>query len=54
MPRSRMNRERLKVFAVNLLGYIETAHSDVIHPTHKEKTMGMGRGRGRGKKPPKR
>ena len=39
MPRSRMNRQRLRVFAVNLLGYIETAHSDVIHPTHKEKKM---------------
>jgi hypothetical protein len=53
MPRSRMNKDRLRVFAVNLLGYIETAHSDVIHPTYKENTM-PGRGRGRGKKPPKR
>jgi hypothetical protein len=48
-----MNRDRLRVFAVNLLGYIETAHSDIIHPTYKENTM-PGRGRGRGKKPPKR
>lgn len=54
MPRSRMNRDRLRMFALNLLTYIETQHCDIIHPTHKEKTMGMGRGRGRGKKPPKR
>ena len=61
MPRSRMNKERLRVFAVNLLGYIETAHSDIIHPTHKEKKMsnplpvrGMRTKKNRDKKPPKK
>jgi len=61
MPRSRMNRERLRVFAVNLIGYIETAHSDIIHPTHKEKKMtnplpvrGMRTKKNRDKKPPRK
>lgn len=54
MPRSRMNITRLRSFALNLLSYIETTHTELLHPTYKEKTMGMGRGRGRGKKPPKR
>lgn len=61
MPRSRMNKERLRVFAVNLLGYIETAHSDIIHPTHKEKKMsnplptrGMRTKKNRDKKPPRK
>ncbi len=52
MPRSRITMARLDAFARNLVTYITNAHTDLIHPTHKEKTM--GRGRGRGKKPPKR
>jgi hypothetical protein len=39
MPRSRINRDRLRTFAQNLLQYIETMHTDIIHPTHKEKDM---------------
>ena len=39
MPRSRMNRDRLRTFAVNLMQYIETEHTDVTHPTHKEKAV---------------
>ena len=58
--RSRMTPQRLRVFAENLIEYITTAHTEVLHPTHKtieERAMmkkAMGRGRGRGKKPPKR
>jgi hypothetical protein len=51
MPRSRIDRYRLKVFAERLVDYIETQHTDIQHPTYKEKTMP---GRGRGRKPPKR
>ena len=63
MPRSQMTRERLGVFASNLLAYISTQHTEVFHPTHltieerkmkKAKQTAMGRGRGKGKKPPKR
>ncbi len=39
MPRSRMNRDRLRTFALNLMQYIETTHTDITHPTHKEKNM---------------
>lgn len=39
MPRSRINRDRLRTFAQNLLQYIETEHTDITHPTHKDKTM---------------
>jgi hypothetical protein len=39
MPRSRMNRDRLRTFALNLMQYIETTHTDITHPTHKEKKM---------------
>lgn len=39
MPRSRMNQLRLKTFAENLLAYIQTTHTDITHPTHKDKTM---------------
>jgi hypothetical protein len=37
MPRSQMTRERLGVFARNLLAYISTQHTDVLHPTHLTK-----------------
>ena len=52
MARNRMDIERLSKWATNIVGYITKTHTDKIHPTYKEKTM--GRGRGRGKKPPKR
>jgi hypothetical protein len=39
MPRSRINRDRLRAFALNLMQYIETQHTDITHPTHKEKNM---------------
>ena len=39
MSRSRMNRDRLRTFALNLMQYIETEHTDVTHPTHKEKAV---------------
>ena len=39
MPRSRMNKDRLRTFALNLLQYIETTHTEITHPTHKDKTM---------------
>ena len=61
MPRSRMNRDRLRTFAQNLLQYIETLHTDITHPTHKEKTMnsplpvrGMRTKKNRDKKPPRK
>ena len=53
MRRNRVTIERLEHWAVNLVSYINTEHTDLLHPTYKEKTM-PGRGRGRGKKPPKR
>lgn len=55
MPRSRMTMDRLEVFAGNLIEYIKTQHTEVIHPTYKTpEERKMGRGRGKGKKPPKR
>lgn len=57
MPRSKMTVERLEVFAGQLIEYIKTQHTEVLHPTYKtqeEKTMakkqkGGGRGKGRGR-----
>lgn len=37
MPRSRINKDRLKTFAERLVSYIDTMHTDITHPTHKEK-----------------
>jgi len=55
MPRSKMTIDRLEVFAGNLIEYIKTQHTDILHPTYKTKEeRKMGRGRGKGKKPPKR
>lgn len=61
MPRSRMNRDRLRTFAQNLMQYIETTHTDITHPTHKEKKMsnplpvrGMRTKKNRDKKPPRK
>ena len=55
MRRNRVTIERLEHWAVNLVSYINTEHTDLLHPTYKEKTMkNGGRGRGRGGRPPKR
>jgi len=56
MARNRIDIERLSKWALNIVDYITKTHSDLQHPTYKEKTMkkAMGRGRGKGKKPPKR
>lgn len=57
MPRSRMDMNRLRIFASRLIEYLEQEHTEILHPTYKtpeEKKMGKGRGRGKGKKPPKR
>lgn len=55
MPRSKMTIERLEEFAGQLIEYIKTQHTEVLHPTYKTKEeRKMGRGRGKGKKPPKR
>ena len=61
MPRSCMNRDRLRTFAKNLMQYIETTHTDITHPTHKEKKMtnslpvrGMRTKKNRDKKPPRK
>ena len=36
MARSLMTVERLESWAQNLVNYIKTSHTDLIHPTHKE------------------
>lgn len=61
LARSKMDHNRLRVWAANLVDYIQTTHTDIQHPSYKtkeerkmNKTMGRGRGRGTGKKPPKR
>lgn len=53
MKRNRVSMARLEHWAFNLVGYINNEHTDLIHPTYKEKTM-PGRGKGRGGRPPKR
>lgn len=52
MPRSRINPQRLRSFAENLVDYIMTTHTDIIHPRHKEKAV--YKHKGSGKKPPKK
>jgi hypothetical protein len=57
MPRSRVDVNRLKNIAGNLIEYITTQHTEVFHPTYKtpeERKMKQAMGRGKGKKPPKR
>lgn len=55
LARNRMSMARLEHWAFNLVGYINKTHTDLLHPSHKEKTMkNGGRGRGRGGRPPKR
>ena len=54
LPRNRITISRLNAISNNLVTYITTQHTNILHPTYKERAMGMGRGRGRGKKPPKR
>lgn len=37
MPRSQMTIDRLKTFAERLVSYMETQHTEVLHPTYKTK-----------------
>jgi hypothetical protein len=37
MARSRIDLHRLRQFAANLVDYIQTTHTDIVHPTHKPK-----------------
>ena len=34
MARSQMNIFRLRTWATNLVDYIQTTHTDIVHPTH--------------------
>ncbi len=55
MVRNRMDRERLRKWAQNIVQYITKTHTNLVHPTFKTpEERKMGRGRGKGKKPPKR
>ena len=55
MARNRMDQERLRKWAQNIVQYISKTHTDLIHPTFKTlEERKMGRGRGKGRKPPKR
>lgn len=35
MKRNRMDIHRLEMWANNLVGYINSTHTDILHPTHK-------------------
>lgn len=37
MPRNRVDINRLRTFAVNLVDYIQTRHTDIVHPRHRIK-----------------
>lgn len=37
MPRNRVDIDRLRTFASNLVDYIQTRHTDIIHPRHQIK-----------------
>jgi len=57
MPRSKMTIERLEQFTINLIEYIKTEHTEVLHPTYKtaeERKMAYKKkkspGKGGGKK----
>jgi hypothetical protein len=60
MARNRITVQRLEKIADNLIKYMATQHTDLIHPTFKEKKMralptrGMRTKTNRGKKPPKK
>jgi hypothetical protein len=60
MARNKMDLFRLRTWAENLVDYIQTTHTGIIHPTHKEKPMrslplrGSRTRKNRGKKPPKK
>lgn len=51
MARNKMSVFRLRQFADNLVDYIQTTHTDLVHPRHKEKTVAYKK---KSKKPPKR
>jgi hypothetical protein len=61
LPLNRITISRLNAITNNLVTYIETKHTDILHPTHKEKKMtnplpvrGMRTKKNRDKKPPKK
>jgi hypothetical protein len=55
MARNRMDQERLRKWAGNIVSYISKTHTELLHPTFKIKEPKMrAQGRGKGKKPPKR
>lgn len=55
MPRSKMTMTRLTTFAERLITYMQTQHTEVLHPTYKTKEERMAyKKKGGGKKPPKR
>lgn len=37
MARNKMTKTRLATWAINLIAYINTEHTDRIHPKHKER-----------------
>ena len=37
MARSLMTIDRLDAWAKNLVSYMQAHHTDIIHPTHKER-----------------
>lgn len=39
MPRNRITVDRLNAIALNLITYITSTHTDITHPTHKQKTV---------------
>lgn len=56
MARSRMDIYRLRAWAENLVDYIQTVHTDIVHPTHtrvkrKPKRKGVRRANTQSKRP---
>ena len=53
LPRNRITISRLNAISNNLVTYILTEHTDILHPTYKEPKMQYKK-KGGGKKPPKK
>lgn len=54
LARNRMDHNRLKTWASNLVDYIQTTHTDILHPSYKTKETKMAYKKKGGKKPPKK
>lgn len=55
LRRNRITNDRLAHIAANLMDYIQTTHTDLVHPTHKESKMKNAyKKKGGGRKPPKK